>query len=243
MQTAPGMLSASLLRCSDHQRCIPGVSSRWSLSSSRYPVMVLSRVIGCSIASCQRPSGGTILSSPEAGCSSSGRKNASASGAPVKAIRCGLWSAWTNSGGLPENGTRRASSPSPADRSPPRCARSSSAWAWSESSGTHSSGGARIHLRRGRRTSGSRKPPRRWGQAAHWRSSATWYSEGARSPRSSPNRIALAPSRGAATLGPRPTRWTTTKIFFAPNPTTGCSATISESPCSTPWATRSGATG
>jgi hypothetical protein len=128
--TAPGIRSAFRRRCVARARFIPAVSNPVNRSYWRLAWKVPHPAAGFFIALFPQPNGGTTLFSPEATCSSSGRKNGFVSGAPRMIIPCGRLSRWISYGRSPRAGIRRAYKRTRGVRSPMRCAPFSRTSGW-----------------------------------------------------------------------------------------------------------------
>jgi hypothetical protein len=128
--TAPGIHSVYRRHCIGPGRFIPAANNPVNGSHCRLAWKVRRRAVGFFIALFPRPSDGTTLSSPEATCFSSGRKNAFGSGAPRMVIPCGRSSRWTSYGRSRRPGIRPVCKRTRGVRNPMRCVPSSRALAW-----------------------------------------------------------------------------------------------------------------
>ncbi len=140
--TAPGIHSGYLLRCIVLGRFIRAASNPVNHSHWRLAWKVRRAAVGFFIALFPQPNGGTILSSPETTCFSSGRKNGCKSGAPRMIIPCGRSSRWTSYGRSRRLGIRRAYKRTRGVRSPLRCVPSSRDSAWKATFGIRSRTGS-----------------------------------------------------------------------------------------------------
>ena len=121
--------------CIDRVRFTPVASNPVSRFIWRWALRALSPPLGSSTASFRRQSGGTISFSPEATCSSSGRKSEFASGARRMGTRCGRLSGLTSSGRSRRLGILLDCRRTLGVLSRTRCARFSLAWVWRVISG------------------------------------------------------------------------------------------------------------
>jgi hypothetical protein len=132
----PEMPSVCQPRCINQGSFIPAVRGPANSYTWRWVWMVLLTPTGSSTAWFQLQIGGTISSSPETTCSSSGRKNRCGSGVRLMDTQCDRWSGWINFGRWPQPGTRHDYKQNLDVPSQMRFARFSPAWAWRVISGT-----------------------------------------------------------------------------------------------------------